>query len=273
MKKEFMTEFKKYREPRTFGSINWRGLWTLYVKEIRRFLKVWTQTIIAPVITSLLFLAIFDLALGRAAAMVGEVKFLEFLTPGLIMMMIAQNGFANTSSSILIAKIQGNIVDFLMPPIGASELMFSYVFSGVTRGILVGIATWAAMSCFVSLTIYNVGAIVFFAFSASFMMSMLGIIAGLWAEKFDHLAAVTNFVVTPLSFLSGTFYSIEILPEIFQKIALLNPLFYMIDGFRYGFIKQADAPFWLGVTVLMGVNIFLWWLTARLLDKGYKLKA
>jgi len=128
------------------------------------------------------------------------------------------------------------------------------------------------MSCFVSVSIYNVGAIIFFAFSASFMMSMLGVIAGLWAEKFDHMAAVTNFVVTPLSFLSGTFYSIELLPDIFQKIAMLNPLFYMIDGFRYGFINYADAPLWLGVTVLIGVNIFLWWLTARLLDKGYKLK-
>ena len=268
-----MADLKKYKDPRTFDTINWRGLWTLYAKEVRRFLKVWTQTIVAPVITSLLFLAIFDLALGRSSALIGEVEFLEFLAPGLIMMMIAQNGFANTSSSILIAKIQGNIVDFLMPPIGASELMFAYVFSGVTRGVLVGIVTLAAMACFVSITVHHLGVIIFYTFSASLMMSMLGVIAGLWAEKFDHMAVVTNFIVTPLSFLSGTFYSIELLPEFFQKIAMLNPLFYMIDGFRYGFINYADASIWHGMVVLLIINISLWWLTARLLDRGYKLKA
>ena len=268
-----MTTERRYREPRTYGIINWRGLWTLYTKEVWRSIKVWSQTLLAPVITSLLFLAIFNLALGRSVAVTGGVPFLEFLTPGLIMMMIAQNGFANTSSSILIAKIQGNIVDFLMPPIGASELMLAYVLSGITRGVLVGAVTLLAMLFFVPITIHHLGVILFFTLAASLMMSMLGIIAGLWAEKFDHIAAITNFIVTPLSFLSGTFYSIERLPEIFQQIALFNPLFYMIDGFRYGFIDRADAPLWLGATVLIGVNLALWWVTARLLAKGYKLKA
>jgi ABC-2 type transport system permease protein len=264
---------RRYKEPRRFGAMNWRGLWTLYVKEVRRFVKVYTQTLLAPVITSLLFLAIFSLALGRAVEDIAGVPFLVFLTPGLIMMMIAQNGFANTSSSILIAKIQGNIVDVLMPPIGPSELMIAYVFSGLTRGVVVGAVTLAAMSFFVPVTLHHPVAILFFTVAASLMMSMLGVIAGLWAEKFDHIAAITNFIVTPLSFLSGTFYSIDRLPELFRTLALFNPLFYMIDGFRYGFIDRADAPLWLGAAVLIGVNVALWLLTQRLLASGYKLKA
>jgi ABC-2 type transport system permease protein len=253
--------------------MNWRGLWTLYVREVRRFLKVYTQTLLAPVITSLLFLAIFNLALGRSVDAIGGVPFLQFLTPGLIMMMIAQNAFANTSSSLLIAKIQGNIVDILMPPIGAAELMIAYVISGVTRGVVVGIVTLAAMYLFVPITIHHLGVIVFFTLAASLMMSMLGVLAGLWAEKFDHIAAITNFVVTPLSFLSGTFYSIERLPELFQTMALFNPLFYMIDGFRYGFTDRADASLLIGASVLIVVNVVLWLVTARLLAIGYKLKA
>ena len=264
---------KRYLEPRAFGAINWRGLWTLYAKEVRRFLKVYTQTLLAPVITSLLFLAIFNLALGRAVPVIDGISFIEFLTPGLIMMMIAQNGFANTSSSILIAKIQGNIVDVLMPPIGPAELMLAYVASGLTRGVMVGIVTLMAMYFFVSITIHHFGVVIFFTLAASLMMSILGIIAGLWAEKFDHIAAITNFIVTPLSFLSGTFYSIERLPETFQTLALLNPLFYMIDGFRYGFIDRADASLWAGASVLIAVNVILWVVTARMLSSGYKLKA
>ena len=153
---------KRYLEPRAFGAINWRGLWTLYAKEVRRFLKVYTQTLLAPVITSLLFLAIFNLALGQAIQVIGGISFIEFLTPGLIMMMIAQNGFANTSSSILIAKIQGNIVDVLMPPIGPAELMLAYVASGLTRGVMVGIVTLMAMYFFVSITIHHLGVVIFF---------------------------------------------------------------------------------------------------------------
>ena len=254
---------KRYLEPRAFGAMNWRGLWTLYAKEVRRFLKVYTQTLLAPVITSLLFLAIFNLALGQAIQVIGGISFIEFLTPGLIMMMIAQNGFANTSSSILIAKIQGNIVDVLMPPIGPAELMLAYVASGLTRGVMVGIVTLMAMYFFVSITIHHLGVVIFFTLAASLMMSILGIIAGLWAEKFDHIAAITNFIVTPLSFLSGTFYSIERLPETFQTLALLNPLFYMIDGFRYGFIDRADTSLWAGASVLIAVNVILWVVTAR----------
>jgi len=258
---------------RDLGSANWLGLWTLYWREVRRFKKVYTQTIIAPVVTTLLFLAIFALALGRAVETVGGVPFMEFLAPGLIMMAIAQNAFANTSSSIVIAKVQGNIVDTLMPPLNAHELTFGHAMGGATRGVVVGLVVAVAMAPFVTLHVHNVVFIVYHAFMASLMLSLLGVAGGIWSEKFDHIAAVTNFLVTPLSFLSGTFYSIARLPEAAQAIAYVNPFFYMIDGFRYGFIGHADAPPLLGVAVLAAVNAALWALCTWMFRSGYKLKA
>ena len=252
---------------------NWIGLWTLYMREVRRFLKVYTQTLLAPVVTTLLFLAIFSLALGGAARSVGGVPFMVFLAPGLIMMSIAQNAFANTSSSIVIAKIQGNIVDTLMPPFTAHELTLGIALGGATRGICVGVATGIGMSLFVKVGIHNVLFILYHAVMASLMLSLLGTIGGIWSEKFDHIAAVTNFVITPLSFLSGTFYSIQRLPEAVQIAAHLNPFFYMIDGFRYGFIGYADGSLTGGVAVMAGINIALWLLCTWLFDRGYKLKA
>ena len=252
---------------------NWLGLWTLYWREVRRFKKVYTQTIVAPVVTTLLFLAIFALALGRAVETVGGVPFMEFLAPGLIMMAIAQNAFANTSSSIVIAKVQGNIVDTLMPPLNAHELTFGHAMGGATRGVVVGVVVAVAMSPFVTLHVHNVVFIVYHAVMASLMLSLLGVAGGIWSEKFDHIAAVTNFLVTPLSFLSGTFYSIARLPEAAQAIAYVNPFFYMIDGFRYGFIGHADAPPLLGMAVLAAVNAALWALCTWMFRTGYKLKA
>jgi len=250
----------------------WIGLWTLYAREVRRFLHVYTQTIIAPMVTTLLFLAIFALAMGRGGASVGAVPFNEFLAPGLIMMAIAQNAFANTSSSILIAKVQGNIVDTLMPPFTANELTLAIAFGGVTRGVLVAIAVAAAMSVFVPLHVHHVAFIVYHAVAAALMLSLLGTIGGIWADKFDHIAAVTNFVVVPLSFLSGTFYSIRRLPEAFQAVAHVNPFFYMIDGFRYGFTGYADGSVAAGVVVMAGVNAGLWALCHWMFASGYKLK-
>ena len=252
---------------------NWIGLWTLYMREVRRFLKVYTQTLLAPVVTTLLFLAIFSLALGGAARSVGGVPFIVFLAPGLIMMSIAQNAFANTSSSIVIAKVQGNIVDTLMPPFTAHELTLGIALGGATRGICVGVATGIGMSLFVNFSIHNVLFILYHAVMASLMLSLLGTIGGIWSEKFDHIAAVTNFVITPLSFLSGTFYSIQRLPEVVQIAAHLNPFFYMIDGFRYGFIGHADGSLMGGVAVMAGINVVLWSLCTWMFDSGYKLKA
>jgi ABC-2 type transport system permease protein len=259
----------------TFGTpldLNLIGLRTLYLKEVRRFLKVPGQTLAAPVVTTLMFLLIFSLALGRGGRTVGDVPFLAFLAPGLIMMAIIQNAFSNTSSSILIAKIQGNIVDLLMPPLRPGELMFGLVAGGVTRGLLVAIAVTLAMMPFVTLVPLHPGLIVFHALGGSLMMALLGLLGGIWAEKFDQMAALTNFVITPLSFLSGTFYSIAQLPEPFHTIAAINPFFYLIDGIRFGFTGHADGSLLLGVVMVIAVNVALWLLAHRLLARGYRLK-
>lgn len=256
------------------GDHNWLGVWTLYMREVRRFTKIFTQTLMAPMVTTLLFMAVFSLAIGsRGSALVGGVAFMEFLAPGLIMMAMAQNAFANSSSSIVVAKVQGNIVDTLMPPFTANELTLALGLGGATRGLAVGIAVTIPMGFFVPMHFHNPGFIVFHAFMASLMLSLLGVAAGIWSVKFDHIAAVTNFVVTPLSFLSGTFYSIHRLPETAQMLAFVNPFFYMIDGFRYGFIGTSDADPMLGVAVMCGVNIGLWILCRQMFKSGYKLKA
>ncbi|MBI1209704.1 MAG: multidrug ABC transporter permease [Azospirillum sp.] len=259
--------------PRSFGVVNWLGLWTLYWKEVRRFIKVHTQTVLAPVITTLLFYAVFALALGGAVRMIGPTPFLEFLAPGLIMMAIAQNAFANTSSSVIIAKVQGNIVDVLMPPLSAVELAFGYVMGGVTRGLVVGLVTAAALWPFSPFGIHSAAWVLFHGVTAAMMLSLLGLIGGIWSEKFDHIAAVTNFVITPLSFLSGTFYSVDNLPREFWWVAHFNPFFYMIDGFRYGFIGVSDDRLMTGIAVMLIANGLLWWLAIRMLATGYKLKA
>ena len=251
---------------------NWIGLWNLYLRETRRFTKVYTQTIMAPVITTLLFLAVFTLALGSLRQDIAGVPYVDFLAPGLIVMAIAQNAFANTSSSIVISKVQGNIVDTLMPPFTANELTMGIALGGATRGLLVGIAVSIGMKVFVDLQIENIFAILFFGFMTSLMLSLIGIIGGVWAEKYDHIAAVTNFIVTPLAFLSGTFYSIDRLPEAAQKIALFNPFFYMIDGFRSGFIAHSDGSILTGIAVLVIANIILWALCIWIFHSGYKLK-
>jgi ABC-2 type transport system permease protein len=258
---------------RNIGPVNWMGLWTLYLKEVRRFLNVFTQTVLAPMVTTLLFLAIFTLALGGAGRVSVGVPFAEFLAPGLIMMSMVQNAFANTSSSILIAKVQGNIVDVLMPPLSAGELTLGFAAGGVTRGLIVGVSVALAMWIFVPIRLEAGFFVFYFAFMASLMLSFLGMIGGIWAEKFDHIAAVTNFVIMPFSFLSGTFYSIERLPESWRFIAHINPFFYMIDGFRYGFIGRADGSLVVGVIVLAVVNLLLGTLCHRMFASGYRLKA
>jgi ABC-2 type transport system permease protein len=259
--------------PRDIGTVNWIGLWTLYQREVYRFLKVYTQTIAAPVVTTLLFYAVFALALGGVVRMAGSVPFLVFLGPGLIVMAMAQNAFANTSSSMVISKVQGNIVDVLMPPLSPLEMAVAYVGGGVTRGMCVGVVTGVAIWIFVPLGIHSPGYILFHGLMASMMLAQLGMIGGIWSEKFDHIAAFTNFVVTPLTFLSGTFYSVDRLPPTFWWLAHFNPFFYMIDGFRYGFIGQSDGTLAVGIAVMLGINAALGVLLLRMLSSGYKLKA
>jgi ABC-2 type transport system permease protein len=260
----------------TFGTpfdLNLIGLWTLYLKEVRRFLKVPGQTLAAPVVTTLMFLLIFTLALGRSGRTIEGLPFLQFLAPGLIMMAVMQNAFANTSSSILIGKIQGNIVDILMPPLRPAELMFGLVAGGVTRGLVVAVVVTLAMLPAVSLGIEHPLLVVFYAVSGSLMLALLGLLGGLWAEKFDQMATVTNFVITPLSFLSGTFYSIAQLPGPFLLAAHLNPFFYLIDGLRFGFTGHADGSILIGALAVTAVNLGLWLLAHALIARGYRLKA
>lgn len=259
--------------PRRVGAVNWIGLQTLYAREVKRFLKVHLQTISAPVVTTLLFYAVFALALGGVVRTAGDVPFLQFLGPGLVMMAMVQNAFANTSSSMSISKMQGNIVDILMPPLSPLELTLGFMAGGITRGVLVGVVTAAAIWVFVPLGIHAPLFILYHAVMACGMLALLGTIAGIWATKFDHISAFTNFLVQPLAFLSGTFYTLDRLPEAMWWLAHLNPFFYMIDGFRYGFIGRSDGTLAVGVAVMFAVNAALFLACHTLIARGYKLKA
>ncbi|PJB70506.1 MAG: multidrug ABC transporter permease [Alphaproteobacteria bacterium CG_4_9_14_3_um_filter_47_13] len=260
-------------QPRKIKGLNKRGLITLIGKEVGRYLSVYTQTIVAPVITTLLFYAVFFLALGGMTQTIGDISYMEFLAPGLIMMAMAQNSFANTSSSIVISKVQGNIVDVLMPPLSATELFIGYVTGGILRGLMVGFATGLAVSLFISLSLFSVFYIVLFAILGTMMMSSLGLAGGIWSQKFDHIAAVTNFIITPMTFLSGTFYSIGRLPELWQTVAHYNPFFHMIDGIRYGFTGHADGNTLAGIFLLVIINLILACLCLWMLRTGYKIKS
>ncbi|HEX8443862.1 MAG TPA: ABC transporter permease [Allosphingosinicella sp.] len=255
-------------------NVNWGGLKTLYLKEVRRFFKVQMQTVWAPGITTLLYLIIFSVALGRSGRTVMGVPFADFIAPGLIVMAMLQNAFANASFSLLVGKIQGTIVDYLMPPLSSVELIAGLVGAAVTRAFLVGFAVWLAMLVFpgVHVAPRHLAAILVFGLLGSAMLGFLGLLTSIWAEKFDHAAAVTNFVVAPLSLLSGTFYSIESLSPTFQAVSHANPFFYVISGFRYGFIGAADSPLPIGVALLLAINLGLFALCYILLKKGWKLK-
>lgn len=259
----------------TIRQVNWRGLWTLYVKEVRRFFKVQLQTVWAPAITTMLFLVIFTVSLGGARPQVLGVPFADFIAPGLIIMGMMQNAFANSSFALLVGKIQGTIIDYLMPPLSTGELLASLVGGAVTRAILVGFAVWIAMLLWPGVHVQpkHYWALIWFGLLGSTMLALLGVLTSIWAEKFDHAAAVTNFVVAPLSLLSGTFYSIDRLSPTFQAISHVNPFHYAISGFRYGFIGVADIPLWLGSAALLGVNIVLAVLAYALLRSGWKLKS
>ncbi|HEX4762612.1 MAG TPA: ABC transporter permease [Sphingomicrobium sp.] len=254
--------------------VNWGGLKTLYIKEVRRFFKVQMQTVWAPAITTLLYLAIFTIALGRGGRTVMGAPFADFLAPGLIVMAMIQNAFANSSFSLLVGKIQGNIVDYLMPPLSTGELIAGLVGAAVTRAFLVGFAVWLAMFLWpgLSLAVRQPLLIVWFALMGALMLSFLGLLTSVWAEKFDHAAAVTNFVVTPLSLLSGTFYSVHQLSPTFQAVSHANPFFYVISGFRAGFLGVSDSPLLVGGIGLLALNVLLWAACYWLLKSGWKIK-
>jgi ABC-2 type transport system permease protein len=254
---------------------NWIGMQTLVKREVGRFLNVYLQTIVAPVVTTVLFYIVFTLAFGSADAGRGitGVPYMEFLVPGLIMMGMAQNAFSNTSSSMIIGKVQGNIIDILMPPLAPWEILVGYIIGGVLRGLMIGLVSVIVLVPFVGLTIANPLTLFLFAILGCTMLSLLGTIGGMWADKFDHIAAITNFIVMPMTFLSGTFYTVDRLSPFWQDVAHANPFFYMIDGFRSGFIGVADMPLTIGIIVLVITNIILWWTAHRMLVTGYKIKS
>jgi ABC-2 type transport system permease protein len=260
--------------------INRVGLWALYIKECRRFLKVQTQTVWAPAVTTLLFLVIFTVAMGRGDRMILGVPFATFVAPGLIMMGMMQNAFANASFTLLAGKMQGTIIDILMPPLSEAELMIGIVAGAVTRAVMVGGAVALAMALWpgVDMQAAHPWAIVWFGLMGAILLSLIGLLASLWAEKFDHNAAITNFVVAPLSLLSGTFYVISNLSPAFQAISRANPFFYMISGFRFGFLGQSDIGntngHVIGAALAMGLlNLVLGVICYRVLKSGWKLKS
>jgi ABC-2 type transport system permease protein len=267
--------------PRAYGAVNWLGLWTLYKREVGRFLKVWMQTLFAPVITTLLFMTVFKLAFGTRGAGGGEVvqilgaDFYNFLAPGLVVMSMLQNAFQNSSSSLTIAKVQGSQVDFLMPPLSPLELTVGFITGAMTRGLMVGVIGAFAIhfTGLATLSIVNIWPVIWFSLTATMFLAAIGAMGGIWADKFDHLAAITNFVIVPLTFLSGTFYDINVLSEPFLSIAYFDPILYMIDGFRAGFIGASNTNLGIGMIVTGGVSLAscvgVWWM----LKSGYKLKA
>lgn len=255
-------------------SINWAGALALYLKEVRRFLKVQTQTIWAPAVTTLLYLLIFALALGGMQRRVLGVPFIDFIAPGLIAMAMIQATFANASFSLLVGKMQGTIVDYLMPPLSTGEMLAALVGASVTRAVLVGAALWVVMQLWPALHVWpaHLWAIVWFGLLGSALVAFLGILTSIWADKFDHAAAVTNFVIAPLSLLSGTFYSADHLPPLFRAISHANPFFYVISGFRYGFLSAADTLVERGALVLLGVTVALGITTYMVLRSGWKIR-
>ncbi len=251
---------------------NYLCFFTLIKKEIFRFLKVGIQTIIGPAISSLLFLAVFSLALGRSVDTINGIDLPYFIAPGLIMMTMLQNSFANSASSIGQSKFQGNIVDVLMAPLNNLELALGYIIGSICRGIICGIVTTLGVLIFVPLQVHSYLALLFYTLMGCTMMGSLGTIVGIWADKWDQQQGITNFIVLPLTFLSGTFYSISRLPDFWQTISFFNPFFYNIDGFRYAFTGVSDSPLYQGMIFLLIINIVLITFCYRMFSKGYKIK-
>jgi ABC-2 type transport system permease protein len=259
-------------QPRAYRGINWDGFRALYIREVRRFWKVGLQTLAAPIITALLYMMVFVVAVGGVRPSVEGVPFGTFIAPGLIMMQILNNAFSNSSSSLLQAKMNGLIGDFLTPPLSPGELVAGFALGALTRGIVVGTVAALAIFPFAEIRFAHPWAILYFAVGAALIMGLLGAITAIWSEKFDHIAAVTNFIVMPMTFLSGTFYLVSRLPEPFRTISQYNPFFYLIAGFRYGFTGHQDGSIAIGAALTAALVAVLWWVTWRMFVTGYKLK-
>ena len=268
---EIINKYKIYEKK--IGYINWLGFYTLYKKEILRFLKVTIQTIISPILTALLFLLVLSLAIGNERGGALGFPFITFLAPGLIAMQIIQQAFSHTSSSIMIGKIQGNIVDVLYAPLSPGEVTLATILAAVTRSFIIAAVSIVVFRFIIDLQFYNFYFIFIYTFLGSFILGAIGFVVGLWAEKFDNMASATNFIIVPLSFLSGTFYSIQKLPNILQKVSEWNPFFYIIDGFRYGFLGVSDGSLKFGLLYLIILSFLTWFVSYILFKKGYKIKS
>ena len=268
---EIKNKYKIYEK--NFGYGNWIGFWTLYKKEVLRFLIVVIQTVISPLVTSLLFLLVLSLAIGNDRGEVLGFPFITFLAPGLIAMQVIQQAFSHSSSSIMIGKIQGNIVDILHAPLTAGEITLATNLAACTRSIMIAVVSIVVLSFIVELKYYSFFYIFIYKFLGAFILSSVGIIIGLWAEKFDHMASATNFIIVPLSFLSGTFYSIDRLPDVLKSVSEANPFFYIIDGFRYGFLGTADGSIQFGLFYLIILSFLFWFAAYILFKKGWKIKS
>ena len=252
--------------------MNWVACYTLFRKERSRFMKVWLQTVLAPIITSLLYLLVFGHVLDGRVEVFDGVSYVAFLIPGLLMMAVIQNAFANSSSSLIQSKVTGSLIFILLPPFSAIELFLAYISAAVLRGIVVGFGVFLLALFYVRVPVDNLAVILIFAILGSYVMAALGLIAGMWAEKFDQIAAFQSFIIVPMTFLSGVFYSIKSLPPFWAQLSQFNPFLYMIDGFRYGFFGQADQPIWLSFTVMLIAAFILTMVCVSMLKSGYKLR-
>ena len=257
---------------RRFGRVNWLGMRTLARREILRFVSVWQQTLLAPLITAGLFLTVFALAFGQDRGPVMGVPYLAFLAPGILMMTVIQNAFANTSSSIIIAKVQGNIVDTLMPPISPLETLVGYLIGAAARSLVVAVVIALGIGVTIGHWPAHPAILMLYVLLGAMLLGGLGIAAAVYANKFDQMAAITNFIVTPLSFLSGTFYSADALPPVFRALTHWNPVFYLIDGARFGMIGASDAPVGQGIAVIAAFTVLVLLLCWNWLRTGYRMK-
>ncbi len=253
-------------------SINWFGASTLLKKEVWRFLKVYHQTLLSPVVNIILFLAVFSLSVGNHISEISGVPFAVFMAAGLIMMAAMQNAFANSSSSFVMGKVMGHIIDYLIPPLGAFELLFAFTLGAVLRGICVGIVAFSTILIFVPLTFYSIPHAIFYLVFACMFLGLLGVLCGVVCETFDHMSAMTSYVITPLTFLSGTFYSTNSLPEFWRGVSHFNPFFYMIDGFRYGLTGHSDGNLLTGIIYIITINLALAIVIYQMIKRGYRIK-
>ncbi|KPK17841.1 MAG: hypothetical protein AMJ62_00105 [Myxococcales bacterium SG8_38] len=249
------------------------ALKTLFIKEVRRFSKVWLQTVLSPLVTTSLYFLVFGVALGSRLREISGVPYIQFVVPGLVMMTMVRDSFLNTSSSLFQSKINGTITDILVAPIGAFEMLVAYVGAAMIRAVIVGSLVYVVALCFTWFPLHHVGWTLFFTAFVTATLALLGMVAALWAEKFDHLAIFPNFVLLPLAFLGGVFYSIDLLPEPWHTVSRLNPLLYMVNGLRFGFLGVADVSPLGSAAVVLVSFVFLLGLTGALLRSGYNLRS